>query len=260
MPPPSAFVPRVPFTLAEEFVDFALLDDLILRRRLRVERAGGAPLRRLVALLLELGPPPAALALAELADRLARELSTAVRVGAREARREITEQRKATEAVSAYVVPDAGRYARVAALGVASVLALVRERAELAARAVGEAASEAATENRDEDFATRLLAVNAAATRVLHNHVLELVGEALNMGRAAGALSLSQPPEFAMRSEQLDKATCDQCSRLHGEIVQVGSTEFYELMPPAHCFGGGRCRGMYVFGDEPASVEQRRAA
>ena len=32
-------------------------------------------------------------------------------------------------------------------------------------------------------------------------------------------------------------------------IAQVDSAEFYEIMPPAHCYGGGRCRGVMVFGD-----------
>jgi len=36
---------------------------------------------------------------------------------------------------------------------------------------------------------------------------------------------------------------------LHGEIVQLGTSDYFDLMPPSDCDGGGRCRGLYVFGE-----------
>ena len=75
------------------------------------------------------------------------------------------------------------------------------------------------------------------------------------MGRTAGALdSPGGPPEFALRSEQLDKNTCDACTREHGQIYQVDSDSYYQHLPPSECYGGGRCRGIYVFGDGPRDV------
>lgn len=61
--------------------------------------------------------------------------------------------------------------------------------------------------------------------------------------------ALGGPPTFSMRSEQLDKNTCAACEQYHGTIVQADSDDFYAMLPPAHCFGGGRCRGVMVFAD-----------
>jgi hypothetical protein len=140
--------------------------------------------------------------------------------------------------------------------GLPGIHSLARQRAALVAHDVAEQARAAAAKaakasalSAEAAALARKLAVADAVRRTLHNDVLQLVTESLNLGRAAGAMSVPNPPEYAMRSEQLDENTCDECDALHGDIVQVGTSEFYDEMPPEGCEGGGRCRGIYVFGD-----------
>jgi hypothetical protein len=151
-------------------------------------------------------------------------------------------------------IRDAGRYGKYARQGLDGVNALIVMRAADTAEEVAKVA--AIYSLYESDYEMKVAAAADAAARVLHNHVLELVGETLNNGRTAGILSLANPPEFAMRSEQLDKATCDPCTGLHGEISQVDSNEYYSLMPPSGCLGGGRCRGVYVFADGVRNLRQ----
>jgi hypothetical protein len=101
---------------------------------------------------------------------------------------------------------------------------------------------------------------STASAKRLHVEVLESAALAVNTGRAHGVLSLAQPPKFAMRSEQLDRNSCGPCEAIHGSIVQVDTPEFYDTMPPAHCLGGGRCRGVYVFSDGPSDLRQEDLA
>jgi hypothetical protein len=246
------FVPNFVLTAAEQVVNWALLNREIQTRRLLLERQAGPPARRL-ALSIALYGTPHQGQHAQLEQRLAAGLARTARVGHAEARREVRELR--TQSVSpyalAYSIPDAGEYGRAARGGLESVFLLIRRRARETAAAI---AAAAAAETSETDPMLRAVSVTAAAARTLHNHVLELVGETLNMGRTAGVLTMQQPPSFALRSEQLDKNTCDSCTRLHGTIVQVDTAEYYELLPPSGCFGGGRCRGLMIFGDEPTQV------
>jgi hypothetical protein len=99
------------------------------------------------------------------------------------------------------------------------------------------------------------VAASGAAVKQLHLSVLETTGLALNLGRAEGAMTApGGPPTYSLRSEQLDRNTCGQCERLHGEITQVDTAEFFEGLPPAGCLGGGRCRGVVVFADGPSDL------
>ena len=153
------------------------------------------------------------------------------------------------------VPEDAGDYAELALQGLEGVAVLVRRRSREVSALVVEAVEQASrTPGLDVD--ERLVVLQKAAKRALHNSVLELVGETLNMGRTAGALSMPGPPDVAFRSEQLDKTTCDPCSRLHGQIAVLGSPEYFALLPPTGCLGGGRCRGIWVFGDGPVDFRQ----
>lgn len=252
-------VPRTTLTAAERAVDFPAVNEHILKRRAAVERAASPSARRLAALTLELHGLPPQPGIDQLTAALARALEATARFGFREAQREIGELRRDSANPLAYSVPDAGRYSRAAVAGIGGVLLLARERARTAAEGVAESVTAAAAD-RTLDGVDLVLAVTMAATRSLHRYVLELVGETLNLGRTAGALNLPDPPEFALRSEQLDRNTCDACTRVHGTIEQVGSDAFYRIMPPSDCYGGGRCRGVMVFGDSYGQVRVPEAA
>lgn len=260
MPPPASFTPRIPLVLAETHVDFARINQHIERRREQVEQQIQPSVRRL-ALLIHMWDAqllPASL-IAEITGRLERALQATVRFGQREVRAELARLRGPTNVRAAYAIPDAGGHNWIAASGLPAVYAHVRDRADEAVRTIAAAANQAAGQpGLDPD--ERALLIAEAARRAAHNVVLELVGETLNLGRAAEAITMGSPPEFALRSEQLDRRTCDICTSVHGEIVAVGSPEFFHLMPPALCLGGGRCRGIYVYGDQPTQMVLRPAA
>lgn len=242
------FEPRIPLSIAELHVDFPAHYDHVTSRRATVERAGQARSRRVAAVVAETGIPPAAQVDA-LAISLERSLGGTARFGYLQARREIRSLRASHP--RAVDITDAGRYGTEAAGGLERIRQFIGQRAREAAIAVAAAAVLALRDEERKLTAPDLVAAIVAAKtlRSLHNHVLELVGETLNLGRAAGALSVAKPPEFSLRSEQLDKRTCSECERLHGEITVLDSPQFYALLPPAGCFGGGRCRGVVVFAD-----------
>lgn len=248
------WTPRVPLTAAESRVDFLAHNDHIVRRRLAVERAATPAARRLAFIVSEHSLPTSQVQ-AEVEAALYASLVRSVDFGYEQVQRELRGDR--VKITAAMRIPGIGDRGRTALGGLQSIHGLVRSRASLVAGDVADAARSAAHDATVKNAAlpetaaknaTRL-AVAYAVKRTLHNDVLQLVGEALNLGRAAGAQEVPNPPEFAMRSEQLDERTCDACDEAHGEIVQVGTAEFYDEMPPADCEGGGRCRGIYVFGD-----------
>lgn len=252
--------PRIALTAAEALVDWPGTNEHIVQRRAALEEYAAPSARRLVVVFEEFGGyvPPAMVA--KLALRLETGLARTGRFGYREARREISALREGKAVTAAVRVPDdAGDYAEYALQGLEGVALLARRRSrQVTAHIVDEVEKASRTPALDAD--ERLAVLQKAAQRALHNNVLELVGETLNMGRTAGALSLQAPPEFALRSEQLDKRTCDPCSRLHGEIAAVGSPEYFALLPPTGCLGGGRCRGIMVFGDGPVDLRLPEAA
>lgn len=183
----------------------------------------------------------------ELQRVLGRHLDATARFGYSEAQKEISRLRARQPVAAKYEIPDAGRYGRYARAGLSGVLMLVSERVKRTAYDVRAAADNAA--RNAVDPAMKATVAIAAGRQALHNHVLELIGETLNMGRTAGALEApGGPPEFALRSEQLDKNTCDACTAEQGQIYRVDSDEYYAHLPPSFCYGGGRCRGIMVFG------------
>lgn len=248
------WTPRVPLTAAERRVDFPAHNSHIVQRRLAVERHATPAARRLAFLVAEHGLPTA-LVEKDLEARLYVSLVRSVDFGYQQVQRELRGERPAIRA--AVRIPGVGDRGRTASQGKQGIHGLVRSRAALVAADVADSARSAAhnatvdTQHIDPAAARSSVraAVALAVKKTLHNDVLQLVGEALNLGRAAGAMETPNPPEFAMRSEQLDERTCDSCDLLHGEIVQVGSAEFFDEMPPEGCEGGGRCRGIYVYGD-----------
>lgn len=250
----GVFVPRTPLAPAEEHVDWAGTDAHVVGQRVRVERDAAPAARRLAVLATHQHGLPSPAVISQLAGKIEVGLERTARFGAWSTGRELAALREREDAALAgLVVPDAGRYASIAAKGLVAVLALVKQRADQAARAVSGSVHQAILDAGDLPGAAIDVALNAAK-RSLHNHVLELVGETLNLGRTAGAMAQLQPPEFALRSEQLDRNTCTPCDELHGTITVVGSPEYFAVMPPLGCLGGGRCRGVFVFGDGPRDV------
>lgn len=257
----GVFEPRTQLTAAEQHVDYPGLNTHIDERRAAVERHAAGNVKRLAYIIVTTHAHPVALT-DELAERLEASLDRTATFGYQAARREIRSLR-AGHPRARYVLPDAGDHGAASAEGMPGVRALLKRRARQAADRVTAAVSAEAAAQRAAAGTDQVLAVAAAAkagARELHNTVLELVGETLNLGRAAGAMSVDPPPEFALRSEQLDNNTCDACERVHGSVAQVGSDEFYRLTPPAECYGGGRCRGIWVFGDTPDQMALSEAA
>lgn len=243
------FIPRVPLTAAEKRVDWEAHNTHIVQRRLAVERYALPAARRLAFLVAEHGLPTQQVQL-DLEGRLYVSLTRSVEFGYTQVRRELQGPRPSIRA--AVRIPGVGDRGRTVLQGLQGIHGLVRQRAAVVSRDVADSATNAAHQAALEPAATPVttrLAVADAVRRALHNDVLQLVGEALNLGRAAGAESVPNPPEYAMRSEQLDERTCDSCDELHGLIVQIGSAEYMDEMPPAECEGGGRCRGIYVYGE-----------
>ena len=251
----GVFVPRSPLTAAESHVDFPAHNEHLLDARQRVERAALPVAERIPFLIFTFLPaPPTQTAASQLARVLARELERTARFGYAQAQAEVERARAHAAVTAAHVLPDAGRYGEIARLGLEQVLAFVARRALLTALAVTDRIVQALTVEPDHTRA--LYAGRDIARRSLHNHVLELVGETLNLGRTAGALDMATPPEFALRSEQLDANTCIPCDGLHGTITRVGSPEYFAILPPSGCLGGGRCRAIMVFSDGPRDVRQ----
>lgn len=71
--------------------------------------------------------------------------------------------------------------------------------------------------------------------------------EAFNLGRN---LQVQQEPEMigsVIRTEVMDRNTCDPCRALDGREVAIDSPEYLELMPPNRCLGRELCRGFYIY-------------
>lgn len=252
--------PRIALTAAEATVDFPAHNEHIVEQRTVIEDAAWPTARRLVLTSEELGGYVSQKARDDLAARLEQSLERTARFGFREAKREIAALREGRAITAAVALPeDAGEHGELALQGLDGIRRLIRQRSHEATLLVADAVTEAG-KTPGLTTAEREVLLTKVARRALHNNVLEIVGETLNMGRTAGALSLPVPPEFALRSEQLDKRTCDPCSRLHGEIAVVGSADYFALMPPTGCLGGGRCRGIWVFGDGPVDFRLSEAA
>jgi hypothetical protein len=249
----GVFVPNFPLALAEQHVDFVQLHAEILQGRARVEAYAFPEARRLATALALLDR---SISREQLERRFQTALERVARAGFRSARAEIQRLRapKTVRAVL-FLPPPPVEHTQ----DMQQVRARIRRRSQQATEAVQRAVTQVAKQpglTRDE----RLAALILAARKATHNVTLELVGDALNHGRTAGALSFGTPPEFAMRSEQLDGNTCDPCNDIHGTIVQVDTTDYYDVLPPGDCMGGGRCRGVMVFGDGPADMTQEEEA
>lgn len=239
--------PRVPLVAAERVVDYGRINSHIDERRDTLERALRRPMMDLADSLVFF-VVPSLVAAETVQQRLYRGLGACYLFGFREARRELADLRRGKTPLLAELPPhresDISRY-----LGtyVATVLHrliddLIKFRAEFA-----------------EDDPLMQSKMRDKAARLSHNAILEVVGQILNAGRTFAAIGKDEPiiasrspATWAMRSEQLDTNTCAPCENYHGETVQVGSLDYFDLMPPTGCLGLGRCRGIYVYADDPA--------
>jgi hypothetical protein len=247
----GVFVPRSLLTPAELHVDFVSIDNHVVSRRLAVEKAALPKAHRLAAAMAQLGDiytPHEA-----LTQTLADALELTAHFGYRQAQRELGQLRVGRTVTAAVVPPSsASRLAEIVRGGLGGVSLYVRDQALIVTEAVVAAIVKALRGQPNPTLG--LLVARRDAQRVLHNGVLDLVGTTLNVGRTIGAAESNAPPRFALRSEQLDNNTCDPCEHLHGTIVQFGTPEYFAVMPPVGCLGGGRCRALMVFGDDDRHV------
>jgi hypothetical protein len=248
----EVWTPARPLTLAETHVDFQAHHQLIRTQRARVEEQALPVARRVAIAAVDMhGYPPQAV-LDQLEQRFAYSLAKTARFGYTEARQEIGRQRAVRLASYPGEHPST----------LAALAAAVGVKVGVSVHQINDRVAKAVKDGHAKDLkraAIVALAVDVAQ-RALHNSVLELVGQTLNLGRDIGATTLPDPPQLAMRSEQLDPDTCDACDELHGTVVEVNSPEYDDTMPPAGCYGGGRCRGIYVYADDQAAVELPAAA
>jgi hypothetical protein len=197
----------------------------------------------------------------DLAARLEASLRRTAAFGYTEARKELRALR-AGEPRAQYVLPDAGDHASAVEGGMPGVRALLKRRARQAADHVTRAVQAEAVKQQGED---KLLAVASAAkagARALHNSVLELVGETLNLGRTAGAMSHGpaarvRAPQRAARQEHLRRVRRGCTAR----STSSAPTRSTATARPAECYGGGRCRGhLWIFGDTADQMSVAEAA
>jgi hypothetical protein len=72
-----------------------------------------------------------------------------------------------------------------------------------------------------------------------------------NEGRSAEILTEGDDDvvEFVVRSEILEPGrTCTVCQGfvVDPPVIEVGTDEYFEFMPPSKCEGGDNCRGFYI--------------
>lgn len=90
--------------------------------------------------------------------------------------------------------------------------------------------------------------MDALSEKPVEDAARKAAGVSYNQGRDMTLMTAKKAGlvSEAVRSEVLDDRTCSACEVLDGTWVEVGSDEYYRLMPPALCEGGERCRGFYV--------------
>lgn len=245
----GTFTPNKPLTAAERPVRWANINKHILERRRIVEEAT-RPLAQRLGYLIGSGIDATATE-RQLRDFLFTMLEDTFEFGRREAQSEIALLRDANARLYPQGLPPESVTAARREVRVRDVRKWDAERArQFFEDEVEDAVDEirAAAAAYEEPVSSA-----AAAGKMLRDQVLMNVGMALGLGRTNGAMTMPPerggPPSFAMRSEQLDRNTCDPCSQYHGTIVQVDSSEYFQVLPPAFCYGMGRCRGVMVFAD-----------
>lgn len=80
---------------------------------------------------------------------------------------------------------------------------------------------------------------------IIQDQMSGLIGM-VNLGRDRTAIKSCKKAEYYAI---LDKKTCPLCKKLDGSVVEVGSPEHQNHMPPIH----NRCRCIWVYFDEEES-------
>jgi hypothetical protein len=75
----------------------------------------------------------------------------------------------------------------------------------------------------------------------------EATHEAFSLGRNLEAQAGASKVTQVVRSEVLDRNTCEPCSALDGTVVEMNSPDYFKYMPPNGCDGREQCRGLYLY-------------
>lgn len=89
--------------------------------------------------------------------------------------------------------------------------------------------------------------VNALSDQLIEDAGRASTSEAFNLGRNLEAQAQSPQIGEAIRTEILDKSTCDPCRSLDGKVVEFNSPDYFRYMPPNFCEGREFCRGFYLY-------------
>lgn len=253
-----------PLVAAERVVDWEALDNHILTARSSFDRRCWPAVRQYAQSLCLLDGIPSRQAQKRLDSAVLAATTRTYTFGYESASRELRalrSRRPSTPGLIAAAIPD-HPYASQA---------FCHRLAQQAAGAItGALVAYYPRTAESEDDMQRLVRLEEKGRGYLHNAGMELVGRALNAGRTLAALGGDRPTMtareapalYAMRSEQLDRATCAKCKKLHGRVVKVGTKRYFELMPPNLCVTadipglGARCRGVYVYGDSPDDFKE----
>lgn len=242
-----------PYVLAEQVVDYARIDAHIDERRARLEALLRQPAREFAESILHLGIPSLR-ASDELEWRLCRGLTVTLRFGYAQARAEIRALRRRRPSTPLLAADDSLEVPYNATRWLRGIC--VQHTAGFARR------MNEHWERFKEEPEVRELMLDRA-DREAHNIALAAVGQVLNAGRSLAAQGQGEPIVladhavlYAMRTERLDRNTCPRCYALHGTVVQAMTPDYWRLMPPNECRGGGRCRGFYVYGDSLQDFEE----
>ena len=100
---------------------------------------------------------------------------------------------------------------------------------------------------RGEELADRVVgALNNLSDRPVEEAARGAASRAFNLGRNLQIQKNAAGIKEVVRTEILDENTCDPCRLLDGAVYAVGSAEYLQDMPPAHCEGRDLCRGFYL--------------
>lgn len=119
-------------------------------------------------------------------------------------------------------------------------------------------------QNTDDAELARLFAqaLEGVSDKPLVDIARQSAGVAYNQGRdvALKAAKADGVAQFAVRSEVLDASTCQFCHDHDQQVVEIGSAEYEQFLPPAGCDGGDRCRGFYLVVTKDLFKTKARAA
>ena len=109
-------------------------------------------------------------------------------------------------------------------------------------------------EELDEDEAEGLIEeLGAQGVKASRYAAAVLASEALSLGRDFEAQRSKEQIDVATLSALLDNSVCENCEAADGVETDVGSSEYYDILPPLQsteygsCLGGNFCRCIVVY-------------